>query len=76
MIPGSDPGDEDTPVDRDQAGAAAAEREVNAAVNARKDHLYDLAERCDHDSMREEAIDALEGVVKSHEPPPPPRFRW
>lgn len=78
---GNDPGDEDTgrardtgETDRDYVKNQAGEAEAQAETQARSDHLMDLAKRCDNDVMRDQAIDSLEGVVKSHEPPPPPEW--
>lgn len=61
----------DTAVDRDRAGQEAAEAEAQAATQARSDHLMDLARSLDTATTREQAIDALEGVKRAHEPPPP-----
>ena len=67
--------EEDTPEDRDNAGKQAADAEVAAEEAAQSGRLMDLAKRCDNADMRDEAIESLEGVVRSHQPPPPPVFR-
>lgn len=66
----SDPGDEWM-----EDPTQTQDREiVEGETQERRQRLFELAHAVDTDSAREDAIDALEGVKRSHEPPPPPKW--
>lgn len=61
----SDPGDEWQDSDREA---------VEAETQAERQRLFELAHAVDTDEARGEAIDALEGVKRAHEPAPAPTW--